>query len=53
MLTEDGELTNIGAWYIGEEAQVQDREPSAAAHGAAIFAGWGLLVAAVGFWGMA
>ncbi|GAB7366356.1 hypothetical protein MBLNU230_g8156t1 [Neophaeotheca triangularis] len=48
MLTEDGELTDIGAWYINEPAEAQDRKPSAAPKHVATSTGlWGLVALAL------
>jgi len=48
MLTQKGELTDIGAWYLGRSAT--GNIPKGSAAQATQFAGWLALVVAVGFW---
>lgn len=48
MLTQDGDLTDIGAWYLGESAT--GNVPEGGAAQVAKFAGWvGVTLAAVLF----
>ncbi|KAI7550478.1 hypothetical protein KC331_g3151 [Hortaea werneckii] len=48
MLTQKGELTDIGAWYLGQEAT--GNKPKGGAAQVAKFAGWAVVVASVAFW---
>lgn len=48
MLTQDGELTDIGAWYLGREAT--GNVPEGEAGRMARFAGSAALVLATAFW---
>lgn len=48
MLTQDGELTDIGAWYLGQEET--GNIPKGNAAQAARFAGSSFLVIAIAFW---
>ena len=45
LLTQDGKLTDIGAWYLGQKAT--GNIPKGDAAMASRFAGWSLLVLAV------
>lgn len=48
MLTQKGELTDIGAWYLGEPTLATGNVPKGGAAQVAKFAGWlGLVVAAM------
>ena len=46
MLTQKGELTDIGAWYLGEDAT--GNIPKGDARRVAVGAGWVLVVLAAG-----
>ncbi|KAK4574066.1 hypothetical protein LTR86_001827 [Recurvomyces mirabilis] len=48
MLTQKGELTDIGAWYLGEKAE--GKKPKGGAAQVAKFAGWAMVVVGVMFW---
>lgn len=48
MLMQKGELTDIGAWYLGQEAT--GNKPKGGAAQVAKFAGWAVVVASVAFW---
>jgi hypothetical protein len=49
MLTQKGQLTDIGSWYLGGVAT--NNIPSSADARANKMAGWSLVVAAVTLWG--
>lgn len=50
MLTQKGELTDIGAWYLGEAAT--GNVPKGSATRFARFAGSSFLVLAIAFWSL-
>lgn len=50
MLTQDGKLTDIGAWYLAETAT--GAIPKGAAGRSSMFAGWLLLLCATGAWSL-
>lgn len=54
MLTQKGELTDIGAWYLGREGT--GKVPKGGSKGGAAqvakFAGWSVVVVAAAFWTM-
>ncbi|EON65545.1 hypothetical protein W97_04783 [Coniosporium apollinis CBS 100218] len=50
MLTQDGELTDIGSWYLGGAATNNIPEAKGAAGKTAVLAGWSLIVAFAGIW---
>ncbi|KAF2455330.1 glycosyl hydrolase catalytic core-domain-containing protein [Lineolata rhizophorae] len=53
MLDSDGDLTDIGSWYLGGAATGNEPDSASAKLGAAAFAGWGvLLVAVAGAWSL-
>jgi hypothetical protein len=49
LLTQKGELTDLGAWYLGQEATGNIPERGDATRMAG-FVGWLGVVAATGFW---
>lgn len=51
MLTQKGELTDIGAWYLGQVAT--GNVPKGDAVQSATFAGWAMAVVAVSIWWLA
>jgi hypothetical protein len=48
MLTEKGQLTDIGSWYLGGVA-TNNIPKAGGASAVARFAGWGFVVVATGF----
>lgn len=50
-LTQDGKLTDIGSWYLGGTATGNVPKKGSAGR-TVVFAGWGLLVAALGLWSL-
>ncbi|KAJ9649108.1 hypothetical protein H2199_001022 [Coniosporium tulheliwenetii] len=50
MLTQDGELTDIGSWYLGGAATNNIPEAKGAAGRTAVLAGWSFVVAFAGIW---
>lgn len=51
MLTQKGELTDIGSWYLGMDAT--GNVPKGAAPQVTKFAGWVAVVVAAAFWTVA
>ena len=48
MLTQKGQLTDIGAWYLGQEAT--GNKPKGGAAQVAKFAGWAVVVLGAAVW---
>lgn len=53
MLTQKGELTDIGAWYLGQPEMAEGNVPKSAASTTAKFAGWAVGVLLVVLYGLA
>ena len=51
MLTQKGELTDIGAWYLGQSAT--GNVPKGGAAQVARFSGWAAVVVAAAFYALA